>query len=176
MTELSNQQTILYQDIDSPLGTIRLTTNGNGLTGCYFHGQKYFPELSARWQPGSHEVLEQSHSWLLRYFHRENNADFPPVQELVLTPQGTEFQKRVWQVLLRIQPGNTRSYSDLAMELNHPNATRAVAAAVGRNPLSIIIPCHRVIGKNLSLTGYAGGLDRKQALLTLEGALPERLI
>ncbi|WP_020409784.1 methylated-DNA--[protein]-cysteine S-methyltransferase [Hahella ganghwensis] len=176
MNTKSDLQQRLYQDIDSPLGRIRLVTDGQGLTGCYFHGQKYFPVLTEGWEPGHHHVLEQTHSWLLRYFHRQPGEDFPSMEELSLTPKGTDFQQQVWQVLLRIQPGTTWIYSDLAVELHHPSATRAVAAAIGKNPISVIIPCHRVIGKNRSLTGYAGGLDRKHALLELEGAFSQSLL
>lgn len=88
---------------------------------------------------------------------------------LPLAPRGTAFQQAVWQALCDIPYGETRSYSDIARAIGKPNAVRAVGAANGRNPLSIIIPCHRVIGQNGSLTGYAGGLPIKQALLTLEG-------
>ncbi|MGH8797701.1 MAG: methylated-DNA--[protein]-cysteine S-methyltransferase, partial [Caldimonas sp.] len=90
--------------------------------------------------------------------------------DVPLDLQGTPFQRAVWQALLAIEPGTTRSYADIAREIGKPVAMRAVGAAVGKNPVSILVPCHRVIGSNGSLTGYAGGLDRKTALLRLEAA------
>ncbi len=156
-----------YQDIDSPLGTIRLVSDGKSLTGCYFHGQKYFPSLTEEWQiSDSLPLFIQVSKVLDAYFQQgETCFDFP------MAPQGTVFQQKVWKVLLHIPAGRTESYSALARAMSHPNATRAVAAAIGKNPISIFIPCHRVLGKDRSLTGYAGGLERKHALLQLEGVM-----
>jgi len=159
--------TIYFQDIESPLGCIRLTTNGKALTGCYFQGQKYFPVLTENWQPAVASGLFSLVTAALECYFRDGivNFDFP------LAPQGTAFQQQVWEALLHIPAGKTKSYRALALEMSRPKSTRAVAAAIGKNPISIIIPCHRVLGKNRSLTGYAGGLERKHALLTLEGVM-----
>ena len=111
-------------------------------------------------------LLVRAAAQLRRYFDgNEVSFDIP------LDLLGTEFQRAVWAALLRIPAGATRSYGDIAREIAAPQAVRAVGAAVGRNPLSVIVPCHRVVGSDGSLTGYAGGLERKQALLALEGSL-----
>ena len=159
--------TVYYQEIDSPLGGMLLTSNGEALTGCYFHAQKYFPEITEEWQSVKELALfNEVTAAFESYFHSGNVCfNFP------LAPQGTTFQQQVWEVLLRIPAGSTESYSALALKMSRPSATRAVAAAIGKNPISIIIPCHRVLGKNHSLTGYAGGLERKHALLALEGVM-----
>lgn len=158
--------TIHYQDMDSPLGTIRLAASETALLGCYFTGQKYFPAAEANWEKAeSSPVIESAKAWLTCYFQQQS---LPPLPEF--DPQGTDFQRLVWNALGRIPLGNTTTYGELAANLGRPEAVRAVAAAIGRNPISVMIPCHRVLGKNGSLTGYAGGLDRKAALLKLENA------
>lgn len=149
----------------SPLGAILLARSECGLTGVWFvEGQKDCPtELDAPQQPGD-PLLRAAADQLTAYFAgRGTRFDLP------LDLRGTEFQRKVWRALLRIVAGQTRSYGDIARQVGSPQAVRAVGAAVGRNPVSVIVPCHRVIGSSGALTGYAGGMERKRALLVLEG-------
>ncbi|OPF64267.1 methylated-DNA--[protein]-cysteine S-methyltransferase [Hydrogenophaga sp. H7] len=160
--------------VGSPLGDLRLVASTNGLAGLWFvQRQRHEPpaERLAAWPTvASHPVFEAASRQLDEYFHgRRQHFDLP-----LDLGQGTPFQRAVWQALLEIPAGATTSYGALASGLGKPQAVRAVGAAVGRNPLSIVVPCHRVVGGNGSLTGYAGGLDRKQALLQLEGALIDK--
>jgi len=151
---------------DSPLGPILLAASGRGLAGAWFtEGQRDTPD-SAGWATApDHPALRRAAAQLADYFSgRRQHFDLP----LDLT-QGTVFQQAVWQALLAIPFGQTTSYGELARRIGRPKAVRALGAAVGRNPVSIIVPCHRVIGADGSLTGYAGGLDRKTALLRIEG-------
>lgn len=150
----------------SPLGEMLLVADGDALTGVYFSHQKYFPrENDVRRDGDELEVLKRTRQQLDEYFHEGRR-----VFDLPLSPQGTPFQKLVWAELLRIPFGETRSYGDLAHALGDVNKSRAVGAANGRNPITIIVPCHRVIGADGTLTGYASGVERKLALLSLEGA------
>ncbi|HSW20067.1 MAG TPA: methylated-DNA--[protein]-cysteine S-methyltransferase [Ramlibacter sp.] len=149
----------------SPLGPMLLAATDLGLAGLWFEGQKHWPEPAALWraQP-DHAVLREAASQLDAYFAgRLRRFDLP-----LDVQGGTPFQARVWQALMEIERGATLSYGALAERLGQPAAVRAVGAAVGRNPVSIVVPCHRVVGKGGSLTGYAGGLERKTALLRLE--------
>ena len=153
--------------VPSPLGEILLAAEDGALCGLWFVGQKYEGAgLTAGSTPGpvsADPVLEKAQAWLESYFDGANpEIGFP------LAPRGTAFQRRVWAALTDIPHGQTRSYGALAERLGCGSA-RAVGAAVGRNPISVLIPCHRVLGANGSLTGYAGGLERKRALLKLEG-------
>ncbi|MDR3399649.1 MAG: methylated-DNA--[protein]-cysteine S-methyltransferase [Pandoraea sp.] len=151
---------------DSPLGEMLLVANGDALTGVYFSHQKYFPqEGDVRRDGDDIAVLNDAKRQLDEYFH-EGRRTF----ELALAPEGTPFQQSVWAELRRIPFGETRSYGDLAHALGDANKSRAVGAANGRNPITIIVPCHRVIGADGTLTGYASGVERKLALLSLEGA------
>lgn len=154
--------------IDSPLGKIRASADDTGLTGLWFEGQKYYPSNAQNWTEAPREKIFVSlRAWLKDYF-----AGKKPSLTFTLAPKGTDFQKAVWKRLLTIPHGGTSSYGRLAAELGKPAAAaRAVGGAVGHNPISIIIPCHRVLGSTGGLTGYAGGLDKKRALLKLEGAL-----
>ncbi len=149
----------------SPLGPLTLAATDTGLAGVWFDDQKHHPgDLQAPDQPGQ-PWLALAAAELQRYF-----AGQLQMFTVALAPQGTPFQQQVWQALLHIPHGQLGTYGQLAQQLGRPTAARAVGAAVGRNPLGIIVPCHRVVGKDGSLTGYAGGLHRKQALLKLEGA------
>ncbi len=139
----------------SPLGLIEITADDHGLLSLYFVAA----EKSRKPSP----LLEQTQQQLSQYFNRTRSAF-----DLPLSFTGTPFQKSVWQQLLNIPFGTTCSYQQLAEALNRPSAARAVGAANGKNPLSIIVPCHRVIGANGQLTGYLGGLERKQWLLEHE--------
>lgn len=152
---------------NSPLGEIWLSASENSLTGLWFHDQKYVPEsFDTTENIENSDVLVSTCDWLQQYFSGEK----PSHEALDVTPMGTEFQQLVWAALLSIPSGKTTTYAELAHAINKPKAIRAVGTAVGRNPISLCIPCHRVIGSNGSLTGYAGGLQRKEALLQLEGA------
>lgn len=153
-----------YTRAETPLGTITLAARDDRLIGAWFEGQKYFPVIDANWRhsPG-HPLLSRATQQLQDYFQgRHSEFDLP------IAFHGTDFQKRVWQSLLDIPHGETRTYGELARRLGNPSAMRAVGAAVGRNPLSVIVPCHRVLGAKGSLTGYAGGVERKSRLLFLE--------
>jgi methylated-DNA-[protein]-cysteine S-methyltransferase len=149
---------------DSPLGPMLAAATDHGLCGLWFDAQKHLPD-TARWPAApEHPVLRQTQQAMQAYFAGDM-ADFQVPLDL---RGGTVFQQAVWQALLKIPGGATTSYGALSHSLGHPSAVRAVAGAVGRNPVSVIVPCHRVLGSDGSLTGYAGGLPRKTALLQLE--------
>lgn len=153
---------------DSPLGAMLLAARPGGLAGLWFEGQKHWPQASAGWQrDDGHPVLVQAMEQLDDYFAGRRDGFELPLD----LSGGTAFQARVWQALQAIPHGTTVSYGALAASVGAPSAVRAVGAAVGRNPVSIVVPCHRVLGAGGALTGYAGGLERKNALLRLEGAL-----
>jgi methylated-DNA-[protein]-cysteine S-methyltransferase len=157
--------------LQTPLGPLLLARTAQGLAGAWFEGQKDHPgELTAPQLP-TDSLLMKAASQLNEYFQgRRREFDLP------LDLHGTEFQCGVWRALLKIHTGKTQSYGDIARAVDSPQGVRAVGSAVGKNPLSVIVPCHRVMGSDGSLTGYAGGLDRKRALLKLEGvALQESL-
>ena len=149
----------------SPLGPILLAADETGLTGLWFEGQKYFPSfLGVDYQEKETPVLTETVRWLDVYFSGKDPDILPP-----LHPQGSPFRQAVWNILLTIPRGQTMTYGEIARRLGVHSA-QAVGGAVGHNPISILIPCHRVVGSDGSLTGYAGGLDRKTRLLQLEGA------
>ncbi len=152
---------------NSPLGTMTLAASAQGLCGAWFDGQAHQPDTQ-HWELNpAHPVLQAACSQLTAYFAAQA-ARFTLPLDFSL---GTPFQQSVWERLRAIPYGVTQSYGEIARYLGQPAASRAVGAAVGRNPLSIIVPCHRVVGSNGALTGYAGGLERKIALLQLEKAL-----
>jgi methylated-DNA-[protein]-cysteine S-methyltransferase len=178
---------IVQTTCQSPLGTITLAATAQGLAGLWFiEGQRHLPpELAptpARGGPSrrtmawpvdaEHPVLKQVSLQLAEYFAGQRSHFDVPLDLAC----GTAFQQSVWQALLAIPQGSTASYGEVSRRIGKPAAVRAVGAAVGRNPVSIIVPCHRVMGADGSLTGYAGGLHRKVALLKLEGALEENLL
>jgi methylated-DNA-[protein]-cysteine S-methyltransferase len=150
----------------SPLGAVLLAATDRGLAGLWFEGQRYHPN-AADWpmEPG-HPVLTVACKQLDEYFAGRRTAFDLPLD----LQGGTPFQRSVWQALLGIPAGERTSYAVLSQRIGKPAAVRAVGAAVGRNPVSIVVPCHRVVGTDGSLTGYAGGLERKSALLRLESA------
>jgi methylated-DNA-[protein]-cysteine S-methyltransferase len=151
--------------IDSPLGPLTLAATERGLALAWFDAQAHrSANVDAPEQP-DHPLLLQAAREFSAYW-----ADARSAFTLPLDPQGTPFQHAVWQVLGGIAPGTLLSYGEVARRIQNPAAVRAVGAAIGRNPLAIIVPCHRVVGSTGSLTGYAGGLPRKQALLQHEGA------
>ena len=149
--------------VDSPLGPLLLARTTLGLAGIWFDNQQHHPAAWNAPHSPSDALLLRTQQQLARYFASEAVAFDVP-----LDLHGTPFQCSVWRALLRIQRGRTCSYGDIAAQVGTPSASRAVGAAVGRNPVSIIVPCHRVLGSGGALTGYAGGLDRKVALLDLE--------
>lgn len=150
---------------ESPLGSVLLAADQTGLTGLWFVGQKYFPSFSdGDFFENETPVLTEAKHWLSLYFSGKEPDFLPP-----LHPQGSSFRQAVWNVLLTIPRGQTMTYGEIARRLNVRSA-QAVGGAVGHNPISILIPCHRVVGSDGSLTGYAGGLARKEWLLHLEGA------
>ncbi len=158
---------LFFTEVASPLGTISLTATDHGISGLYFEGQKHWPTDSATWQRDDGPRFDAARAWLNVYFSGKGWGVLPPL-DLVT---GTVFQRKVWQALKGIPKGQTLTYGQIAEQIGAPNAVRAVGAAIGRNPISLIIPCHRVIGSTGLLTGYAGGVDRKRWLLEHEGAL-----
>jgi methylated-DNA-[protein]-cysteine S-methyltransferase len=156
---------IAYVTVDSPIGHLLLQTDGISLTGLYMDVPSRPPRGINEWREDANAgPLPQAVRQLGEYF-AGNRLDF----DLPLRLQGTEFQQRVWRALTEIPYGATWSYGELAKRIGNPNASRAVGLANGRNPISILVPCHRVIGADGSLTGYGGGLERKQWLLAHEG-------
>jgi len=155
--------------IDSPIGRLMLTSDGTSLTGLYMNLYRNkptkLPDLNGDWvQNATIDPLPAAARQLKEYFSGKRREFALP-----LRMAGTEFQRRVWSELSQIPFGETRSYSQLAKRLNNPNGSRAVGLANGRNPIAIIVPCHRVIGADGSLTGFGGGIDRKEWLLSHEG-------
>jgi methylated-DNA-[protein]-cysteine S-methyltransferase len=156
--------TTLYTEMKSPLGTLLLTAENGSLVGVHFPGQKHDRPRQPHWQRADHDpVLAQARTQLAEYFAgRRARFDLP------LAARGTPFQQAVWQALLAVPFGGTSTYGAIAAAIRRPRAVRAVGAAIGANPIGIVVPCHRIIGRDGSLTGYAGGLDRKAKLLELE--------
>ncbi len=157
---------------ESPIGELLLAEMENALVGVWIKGQKYYlGTLQGEMQKDADsKILCQTKDWLDRYFKGQR----PAIDELVCNPQGSAFRKEVWNILCRIPYGQTMTYGEIARKIASARgkktmSAQAVGGAVGHNPISIIIPCHRVVGSDGSLTGYAGGLDKKIKLLTLEG-------
>jgi methylated-DNA-[protein]-cysteine S-methyltransferase len=161
-----------YYDLyESPQGRMLLVADEEGLSGIYFDGQKYLPQVDPDWRRDArHAPLHQAKRELAEYFGGERKRF-----ESALAPEGTPFQRSVWKAISAVGFGKTITYSELALHAGFPGSARAAGAATGRNPISIIVPCHRIVGSNGSLTGYAGGLDRKRALLALESGIPDLL-
>ena len=157
-----------YYDLyESPYGQMLLVADGEGLSAVYFDGQKYFPQMGPEWRRDArHGPLRQAKRELAEYFAGERKRF-----EIALAPEGTPFQRSVWKAISTVDFGQTIAYGELARRAGSPGSVRAAGAATGRNPITIIIPCHRIVGSDGSLTGYAGGLDRKRALLALESGI-----
>ena len=154
----------LYSEMNSPLGMLLLTAEDGALTGVHFPGQKHDRPRQPGWRRADDEpVLAAARTQLGEYFEGKR-ATF----ELPLAPRGTSFQQAVWHALLAVPFGATSTYGAVAEAIGRPTAVRAVGVAIGANPIGIVVPCHRIIGRDGSLTGYAGGLDRKARLLALE--------
>jgi methylated-DNA-[protein]-cysteine S-methyltransferase len=158
---------IRYARIDTPLGKLLATAEDDRLTGLYFDGQAHAPTPRAEWkeEKAGAGLFEQCARQVGEYLGGKRHAF-----ELPLAPAGTEFQQRVWREIARIPFGETLTYAELARRAGAPGSARAAGAATGRNPLSIVVPCHRVVGAAGALTGYAGGIERKERLLALEAA------
>ena len=154
--------TTLYSTIASPIGELLLASDGKSVTGLYMQNQKHGARRTRDWKRDD-AALKQPRAQLQAYFAGELR-DF----ELPLAAEGTPFQQHVWRALCDIPYGETISYGELARRIGQPKASRAVGLANGQNPISIVVPCHRVIGANGSLTGYGGGLERKRWLLAHE--------
>ena len=153
-----------YDTFKSPHGQMLLVASEDGLCGVYFNGQKHFPDSKEGRRDESHSPLKQAKRQLAEYFAGKRKRF-----EVALDPHGTAFQRSVWKAISTVRFGETISYAELARRAGHTGSARAAGAATGRNPLTIIVPCHRIMGSDGSLTGYAGGLERKRALLALEG-------
>ncbi|MES2976835.1 MAG: methylated-DNA--[protein]-cysteine S-methyltransferase [Pseudomonadota bacterium] len=178
---MKHLKTLAFHPVHTPLGFLVLAASDNGLAGAWFAGQRHWPDAlaaefpfaspqrgGAGWNADpAHPVLARATQQVLDYFTGSRELFNLPLD----LSAGTPFQQEVWQALLEIPRGKTSSYGALSANIGRPAAVRAVGGAIGRNPLSIIVPCHRVIGSAGSLTGYAGGLHRKTALLQLEGVL-----
>jgi methylated-DNA-[protein]-cysteine S-methyltransferase len=159
-------------NISTPLGPMIAAAGPLGLCGLWFEGQKHFflGDISHIPLNTLHPMLQKTKQWLESYF--DETQAVPSVNGFKLDfSLGTDFQQSVWKSLLRIGTGHLDGYGAIAKALGKPAASRAVGAAVGRNPISIIVPCHRVVGANGALTGYAGGIERKAWMLKREGVL-----
>lgn len=163
---------LLYAHLTTPLGPLLAATDGDALVSLEFGAGRQTPRPDGDWEerPAA-PVLRATRKQLEEYF-----AGRRRVFDLPLAPEGTPFQLKAWQALRRIPYGETRSYGEQASAIGLPGAARAVGMANSRNPIVIVVPCHRVIGSDGSLTGFAAGIARKQALLRLEGAVPRALL
>ena len=157
-----------YTSVESPVGPIHLLADSEGLAALFFDAQ--IDNMETRF-PSPERQSGRGNPWLMRaegfaacYFA----GDLDYIPEILLAAEGTDLHREVWQALTTIPPGETRSYGQIARKINRPDAARAVGSAVGRNPISLLIPCHRVVGSGGALTGYAGGLDVKRFLLEHE--------
>ncbi len=167
MITTNETTTTIYWTVDSPIGELLMTGDGERLQRLHMQGGRRPTRVGADWVRDS-EPFADLCDQLDQYFageRREFDAD--------LDPQGSEFELHVWRALRQIPYGETESYGALAERIGHPGSARAVGTANGRNPIAVVIPCHRVIGADGSLTGYAGGLERKRLLLDLEAPLAQ---
>ena len=155
----------MYRRFESPIGKIFIAGDGESLTGLWFENQNFFPKNLG--DEIDLEVFDQTIDWLEIYFSGKN-PEFTPRIKI----EGTDFQKKVWKYLHQIPSGKVETYGNIAKNLK--TSARAIGNAVAKNPISIIVPCHRVIGANGKLTGYAGGIDRKNFLLELESRSSEK--
>jgi methylated-DNA-[protein]-cysteine S-methyltransferase len=169
MKTISEHNPVYTCAVDTPLGAAAASAVGEALTGLWFIGQKYYPDHTEAWvNEPDYPVFTRLRDWLSGYFSGINKPF-----DLRLEPRGTLFQKAVWNILLKIPYGRVAAYGEIARQIAFSRglpsmSAQAVGGAVGRNPISILIPCHRVVGSNRSLTGYAGGLAKKVFLLRLE--------
>ena len=153
-----------YDTYQSPYGPMLLVATDQGLAGAFFRGQKHFPKQASDWKRDArHPVLRQAKRELAEYFAGKRRRF-----SVRLTPEGTPFQRSIWRAIASVGFGQTIAYTDLAERAGRPGCARAAGAATGRNPLCVVVPCHRIVGARGALTGYAGGLGKKRALLALE--------
>jgi methylated-DNA-[protein]-cysteine S-methyltransferase len=161
-----------YDFYESPQGQMLLVADTAGLCGVYFRGQKYYPAIeSPLRRDAQNATLRQAKRELDEYFSGKRRRF-----GLALAPEGSPFQRSVWKAICTVGYGETISYAELAHRAGCPGSARAAGAATGRNPIGVIVPCHRIVGSNGSLTGYAGGLAIKRALLALETAASELVL
>lgn len=165
MNTIDRHALVAQAPVDTPLGRMLAAATARGIAGLWFDKQRHHPgPLEAPIDPQQHWIAQ---------LRDELGAYFEGAATRFVTPldlAGSAFQRSVWRALLDVPAGQTPSYGSLARSIGRADAVRAVAAAVGRNPVSIVVPCHRIVGQDGTLTGYAGGLERKAALLRLEGA------
>ena len=150
----------------SPLGKITLISDGIYLTHLFIKGQKHRIDVSCISKKDDLLIFKETKDWLDQYFQKQN-----PITQINLKAEGTPFQKQVWSLLLTIPYGKTMTYKEIAQKISPTMSCQAVGQAVGHNPISIVVPCHRVIAASGKLTGYAGGIEVKRWLLTHEGVL-----
>ena len=150
-------------DYTSPIGEMLIISDGEAICGVWFYGQKHFPSFENLVQEDDLTIFSDVKDWFDDYFHGLN-----PKINFKLNPQGSEFRQKVWKILSEIDYGETLTYGEIASKISPTMSAQAVGGAVGHNPISILIPCHRVLGSNGKLTGYAGGIDKKVKLLKLE--------
>lgn len=162
---------VLWSHIDSPVGRLFVAASDDGVRAIEFPRNRHPVRRDGEWIEGLHPLIDEAQRQLDQFFAGKRR-----VFDLPLAPRGTPFQLTVWNALRAIPFGETWTYGDLARHIGQSSAVRAVGAANGRNPIPIVIPCHRVIGSDGSLTGFGGGLPTKEFLLRLEGALPASLI
>jgi methylated-DNA-[protein]-cysteine S-methyltransferase len=156
-----------YDTIESPIGKLTIATDGTHITALHIEGDRHFNKIPTDWKHNdSHRLLKSAKSQLKEYFDGSRQKFKLPLKIV-----GTSFQQSVWKVLESIPFGKTTSYKQIAEKINKPNAVRAVGTAVGRNPICIIVPCHRVLTSDGLLGGYVAGLERKESLLSLENTL-----
>jgi len=161
-----------YLRFGTTLGSLIATAAGGALTGLYFENERHAPAIDPHWiEDPADRTLAQCARQVREFLERRRERF-----ELPMAPEGTDFQLRVWGEIAAIPYGETLTYAGLARRVGAPSAARAAGAATGRNPLSIVVPCHRVVGSSGLLTGYAGGLARKQRLLEIEGVLQPALV
>lgn len=161
---MKEQKQLIYKDIQSPVGLIRVIASDKGLVAIIWEGENYKrTKLSEPVKDENHPILLQTEKQLNEYFENKRTTFSIP-----LDFEGTEFQVRVWEALLKIPYGITKTYGELAKILGNIKAVRAVGGALNKNPISIIVPCHRVVGASGKLVGFAGGLENKSILLDLE--------
>ena len=157
---------LCHTTLSTPLGPVIIAAGESGLAGIWFSGQKHGPDTRNWVREDHHPLLKKAATQVQAYLNgTATDFDLPRMET------GTEFQRQVWKQISCIRRGQVRTYADIARALGRPQAARAVGAAVGRNPWLLLVPCHRVVGQDGQLTGYAAGLERKQHLLRMEGAL-----
>ncbi len=160
---------IRYARLKTPLGTLIAIAAGGVVTGLHFDGGRHAPAIAPEWREDPYaSPLRECAEQLADYFTGKRQCFDLPV-----APRGTPFQQRVWREIAKVPYGATITYAELALRAGAPGSARAAGAATGRNPLAIVVPCHRIVGSSGALTGYAGGLPRKEKLLALEGALED---